>query len=537
MKRKIVLTLMPFLMTGTFILGCGLRKEMPVEETMQEEIVEEKTENVPEKQTNSTKIYYLTTDASQILSEEKSYENFDENFVINSLKEASVVPENVNVNSVTLSTKDDVRTVTVDFDKPFIDYLNTLSNPAEFGTTTSIANTYLDFFGADRFVFRVNNKEMRTNNKVYNAYYSKYEGTDNPEYGKFTTEVVENVTNEKTKAASLFETVKSDNENVIISPVMLKLSMFNMYDGVSEENKKEIASFIEDVDNTENTIKEFAKAQKDNFNSSIMYYESETNEIAFEDAYLNALSGYNTAIKGIDYTKSDATQDVNSYLSNLSFDGKTEFFDKIDKNSSIYDFTSFNFDKKLSQNFEAVQKDVFFNADGTESTVNYLVGAQTVPFFETDEIKGFVENYEESGQSIIFIQPKRVNINYNNIDLANILDYYSLEEKNVYVKVPQFNIDSTLLLNDTLKASNINEILTFGEANFEKMFKENTQYFLSGLMQYNKLSFDGNAQKLEEELETTEEIDLNKPFVFMVYDSNLDEVIYMGQINNLENAE
>lgn len=533
MKRKIVLTLMPFIVATAFVLGCGHRtEEVVVDEPVAEASIEEVETQAPK---NILKVYYSTADASQILSKDVEYEEGDETIVIKNLIDSSVLPSTVEVNGILLTTKEDIKTVTVDFNKPFIDYLNTLSNPAEFGTTAAIANTYLDYFKADRFVFRVNDKEVRTNNKLYSAYYSKYEGTENPEFGKFTTEVVKDTTNEMTKASRLFETVKSETENVIVSPTMLKLSLFNMYDGIAEDNKPEIAAYIEDVDNTEKALQAFASKEKDNFNSSLIYYDSEINEVSFEESYLKALAPYNTAVKGIDYTKSNATKDVNNYINDLTFDKEINYFDKVDKNSSIYDFTALNINKPLLNTFEGTEEGVFYNGDNTESTVNYYSGIQNVPYFETDEIKGVVENYEESGYSLVLIQPKRVNIDYTNIDFATLLDYYSIEEENVLVKLPEFEVDSTLSLSSPLKKLEVGQIFDFGKVNFEKMFTTNTQSFISDLIQYNKFSYTAKVEKLEEKIKPTQELILDKPFVFMVYDNTLDEVVYMGQINNFEN--
>ena len=532
MKRKIVLTIMPFLLTAIFILGCGHRIEIKDEalEGMSGEKINTTSENI-------VKIYYPTADASQILSKDITNEVIDENFVLKSLIEASVLPDSVEINDISLTTKENVKTITANFNKNFIDYLNTLSYPAEFATLTAISNTYLDFFNGDRFVIRVNNKEVRTNNKVYSAYFSKYEDVENPEFGKFTTQVVKNTTNEITKASMLLETAKSETNNVIISPVMLKLSLLNIYNGVSDENKSQIAAYIEDIDNTEKAVQDFASKEKDNLNNLLIYHLSKTDEFKFEESFLNAINPYNTVSQAIDFTKSTATKDINDYINNFTFDKKLNYFDKIDKNSSMYDFTSFNLNKNLKLTFESKENDVFYNGDNKESTVSYLTGVQKIPFFETDEIKGIIENYEEDGLSLILIQPKQVNINYTNIDFASILDYYNLEEKNVSIKIPEFEIDSALSLNKNMKSLGVNDIFDFGKANFEKMFTENTQYFLSDLLQYNKLTFTGTVKEQEGKLEPEKEFLLDKPFVFVVYNNLLDEVVYMGQVNNIASVE
>lgn len=538
MKRKRLIKMMPFLFVILIILGCGRRK-IDIAISPEQEVQSQEPLPVPETASGVANIYQLSADASQIVSKQVPYETFDENFVISALQENGVIPGTVKVNSVSLSTENEVKTVTVDFDKAFIDYLNTLSNAAEYGTTVAIANTYLDYFNADRFVFRVNNKEIITNNKRYDAFYAKFEGTKNPEFGKFETEVVTNATNEITKSVALFEALKSDDKNVVISPAMLKLQLLSIFEGAEETNRAEIEKYIEDVDVTEKHIVEIADNEKDNYANSFIYHEGISGNVTFDNTYLKSIEKYNTTLRSIDFTKDEATQEANDYVNNLSFEETPNVFEKIDENASIFEVSEFNFNKTWGNDFLDLSEDTFYNYDNSEVTTRFLGTVEELPYFETDEVKGFVKNYKESGYSLIAILPKRTNINYNNLDVANLVDVYSLEDKLVKVRMPAVPVMASYSMQEVLRADGINKIFTFGNANLEKMFTEPQQSFISDIIQFNKFSICGEVTTEKQEtkfkdLEFEEEVILDQPFVYIVYNDALDEVVMIGQINIIQ---
>ena len=530
MKKRILVTMMPLFLIGSFILGCGHRPA--VVETPDVD-AETETQEIVEPQKLKANIYYLTTDGSQILNDAVEYETFDENFILDELKAAKILNDDIKVNSVTLATENDVKTITVDFSKELVDYLNTFSNANEFGVTTAIANTYLDYFNADRFVFRVNGKELKTNNKKYSAYLSKFEGTENPEYGKFETVDINDTTNEYQKSSELFESLDA-NENLVFSPLLLKSELFSVYNGADKSNKDEIEDYIEDIDNTEKSVISFAK--NEDITNALIYHQNLSQDIVFKQDYLNSVSPYNLTLKNFNFTDKKVTDDINAYAKDFEYGSDLNIFDAIDPNSGLFEVGFYNFDKKFVTGFDSSEVNKFSNEDNSESYVTFYNEVSEMDYFETADVKGFVKEYEESGYKFIAILPKKVNVDYSKFDIANILDNYNLETKVVKISVPEFSSESVTSYVDAMRSNNINKIFTYGNANFTNMFEDNKQIFVSDIKQYVKFSLNGFVEEKEADEEITEEktVLLNQPFVYIVYNETLDEVVVMGQVKYLE---
>ena len=533
MKKRILATMMPLFLIGSFILGCGHRTA--VVETPDVD-VETETQEIVEAQKLKANIYYLTTDGSQILNDAVEYEDFDENFVLEELKSVKVLNDNVKVNSITLSTENDIKTITVDFSKDLVDYLNTFSNANEFGITTAIANTYLDYFNADRFVFRVNEKELKTNNKKYSAYLSKFEDTQNPEYGKFETIDISDTTNEYQKASELFESLDS-NENLVFSPLLLKSELFSIYNGADKSNKDEIEDYIEDIDVTEKSVISFAKDE--NITNSLIYHQNLSQDIVFKQDYLKSVEPYNLTLKSFNFTDKKATDNINAYAKDFEYGSSLNVFDTIDPNSGLFEIGFYNFDKKFVTGFDSSEVNKFSNEDNSESYVTFYNEVSEMDYFETADVRGFVKEYEESGYKFIGILPKKVNVNYSKINIADILDNYNLEKKVVKISVPEFSSESVTSYADIMRSNNVNKIFTYGNANFVNMFEDNKQIFVSDIKQYVKFNLNGfvkDEQESDEEITIEEEVLLNQPFIYIVYNETLDEVVVMGQVKYLEST-
>ncbi len=513
------------------VLGCGHRE--PAIDNNQEEVLEQEiTVQKP-----SATIYSITPDASQIVSKQVGYDQFDENTIFKALQENGVIPTSVAVNKISLFTDKEVKTITVDFNMDLVDYLNTLSKSTEFGVTTAIANTYLDYFDGDRFIFTVNGKELRTNNKVYESYSVKFEGVENPEFGKFETEEIVNKTDELTKSAVLFESLRTNDKNIVISPIMLKLELFNIAEGSSQDNKEEIEKYLEDAKGAESNVVSFAEAESDNLSNSLIYHEGISGNVKFNEKYLKAIEKYKTSLRSVDFTKDNATKEVNDYVNKLAFGETPNMFESIDKNASIFEVSEFNFNKAWENSFLEITEDTFYNVDNSEVKVKYLNTVETMPYFETDEVKGFVKNYKDNNYSLIAFQPKQTNIDYSKLDIASIINYYNLEDKNVKVKMPVFSINDSISLQDVLRTNGINKIFTSGNAKFENMFTESQPSFLSNMMQFNKFSINeeiaSDKNQQINDMAFDSDINLNQPFVYIVYDNTLEEVILIGEVNYL----
>ena len=521
MLRKMLIKIIPFVLVSATLTGCAYRTTEP------QSLVNMVKEETKQPENLSANIYYFSDDTFEILTKSVEYDKFNESFVLFELKKVNVIPESVNVNSISITEKDDIKTLTIDFNKKFVDYLNTLSADKEWAVTTSIVNTYIDYFEADRIYLTINEKPLKTNNKSYETYCIKFEGTTNPESGNFGTKT--NQVDTFKKATLLFSYLDNNEGNTIVSPIMFNLELLNIYEATS--NNKNIEKYLEDVNLAKTNVVNFAKDEENNFSNSLIYNDGIDQDAVFSQNYMNVINKYNTVLRGFDFSKSDAIQKINSSLNTLSFEEQSDMFESIKDDSNIFEASTFIFDKKLSFKKAAYQTGVFTDINNTEQEISYVTSVESLPYFENEQIEGFIKEYSGTNYSLIAVLPKSESVDYKKINFNELLDEYNLETKNVKISLPQISV---------YQKHNISSILNnFDMSDFSslnKMFENENNCKITEIKQFNVLKLNAEAEEEEniEELTYEKEVALNRPFFYMIYNNDSNEVVLIGKINNVK---
>lgn len=188
----------------------------------------------------------------------------------------------------------------------------------------------------------------------------------------------------------------------------------------------------------------------------------------------------------------------------------------------------------------ACKTENFTNADGTVSEVTMMHKYGLSNYFESDYAEGFMLPYNDPNIVFVGILPKEegsFSVSELNIDdlLSNESNKYS-----VHIALPQFKLETTNSLYEVLNDNGLAPV--FSTSSFNKL--SDSDMIVSDVIQ--KTYIDVNAQGTEAaavtaviskttsiEEKETREIILNRPFVFMIYDRENHEVLFIGKINQL----
>ena len=169
-------------------------------------------------------------------------------------------------------------------------------------------------------------------------------------------------------------------------------------------------------------------------------------------------------------------------------------------------------------------------------------------FFKERQTVGFSKSYEGGQFEFVGILPSSEicdedgNFRVEDVDIRSLLNSRT-GEYDVNVKMPRFKAENTLVLTDALKSTVLAPALA-SDADFSGITQKE-ELCISDIIQ--KVVVDVNEKGTEAAavtevimkttavMEPTEikEITLDRPFLFLIYDRENDEILFMGKVANL----
>ena len=334
---------------------------------------------------------------------------------------------------------------------------------------------------------------------------------------------------------------KLDNgENVLYSPLSLNFALGLISEGASDSVKKdfenyfglsfdEYNNFYKDyITNADNTIeianaffikkgntlnKDFAKAIAED-------YQAEYEALKFDKAFVEKANKW-CSDKTHGMIKSILDKEPNAdavALNALYFNGKwKETYNKKDIRETTFKLTD-NETKEVS---------------GLYSTENY--------YLENDKAKGFMKYYDGNRYAFVGILPndEDASFKFSDLDIKSLLD--SKEELKVNVMIPKFTFDNKNDLESLVGSLGLESILKTNA--FDKIINE-APMSVTKIIQKTKIELDENGTKAAAvteiemlknavaKIDETKQVYLDRPFAFLIYDTEKDVVLFAGKVVN-----
>lgn len=159
------------------------------------------------------------------------------------------------------------------------------------------------------------------------------------------------------------------------------------------------------------------------------------------------------------------------------------------------------FDGTWKQVFEEseTRKQKFHNQDGSLSSVDFLNGYADWSV-ENDQFVGFIKDYDESKYGYMLLMPKDENEQLSNV--VDVLDGSLLTDllkqrmkSEVRISMPKLNQESTLKLNDALKASGLEDAFS-KQADFTSITDSQNDLYISEVLQKTFIEVNEKEQRL-----------------------------------------
>lgn len=327
-------------------------------------------------------------------------------------------------------------------------------------------------------------------------------------------------------------TTRSDMEHVICGDMTIQefnpyLYTYNNQLAQSEEVAFHMANSIWIYDDSDEI-----QVRQDFLQTDKNYYDADAFLAAFDETTIQDINQWvATNTNGmIDSLLNEIPEDVVMYLINaLAFEGQWE--------------TPY-------EEYQIEEEGTFTNSSGTEQTVAMLNSTES-QYISSENATGFIKNYEGGDYAFLALLPDEDLSLEDYVSSLNgdsfIEMYQNREYRDVIVKLPEFTYDYSTELSEPLSAMGM-ESAFLQNADFSNMADTDTgALYINRVIHKTYIQVDRNGTKagaatsvemlnktalLEPEIPPV--VNLDRPFVYAVIDTNTGLPIFIGAVNTIE---
>jgi len=349
---------------------------------------------------------------------------------------------------------------------------------------------------------------------------------------------------------------KDNSENVILSETSLNMALGMLLVGANEGSEcyDDLISYL---DKSNYVADPYSIVSKNNALMNL-YSEEEMctlklansvwshNDREFTTYFINNMKAYyNAEATSLDFTNHQSVDIINDWVSdntNGTIDSIVSDGVLAQSKSVLINALYFlgDWEKPFTEN--QCHDGEFTNADGSVSNITFM-NESTDIYYESDAALAFFKSYSSNGISFVGILPKDDgDFNVSDLDIDTLLEN-PVYGHDVYYKIPKFKIEDTNSLASSLAKNGLASIFVAGD-DFTAMCDQ--AMIVSDVIQ--KTYVDVNEKGTEASavtaiitknmampgrLKDSVVINLDRPFVFMIYDEINNECLFIGKVNSL----
>ena len=363
------------------------------------------------------------------------------------------------------------------------------------------------------------------------------------------------------KAAFLLDQVYAENgENTLVSPLSLNVALGLVAEGASGKTARELYQYLGREDyadwvNEYMTYAEGLKSEGSEFSKYTFQYKLANSIWIKEGETLNkdykklVQNKFRAEAENVDFVgKADETaKKINSWC-----DKHTEGLIKEVVNAKMFTsdlmavlVNSVYFESPWSENWNVGDHE-FTNLKGEKTTQEMLFDTVDT-YYENQYCTAFSKNYYNGFQFIGILPKQEGDFQLSDLDLKSLLESKTYDY-DVKAIAPKLDFDCTAKnIIDILKAEGVTLPFDGNQAEFERLIDGQSLY-ISAILQKCKIELDeegtraaavtaifmDKATAVAPEIRETKEVYLDRPFAFLIYDSENDQIVFAGKVTNVQ---
>ena len=339
-------------------------------------------------------------------------------------------------------------------------------------------------------------------------------------------------------------------KNIMFSPTSLNFALGMIAEGAKGETKEILDDYLGTNDFAAYAKEYLDKIKAYNTEDESYGYQSKVkiadaiwldNGLTLQEKFKNTVSdSFGAEVEAVDFSATEKTCDViNSWC-----DKNTEgLIPKIITPDLINDNTGLCLTNSLY--FESGWSGEPWNVSDTEESFGKKEKTKYMTctgdrYYENDKATAFGRDYA-NGLSFIGILPNdEGDFNLEDLDIGGLLKS-NPEYDEVDCKMPKLNFETSTVLNDMLSSLGLDNLFS-SNADFSGIADQNVN--VDTILQKTKLELDENGTKAAAVTAVTMEcmsapaenepiiktVELTRPFAFLIYDRNNDEILFIGKV-------
>ena len=339
-------------------------------------------------------------------------------------------------------------------------------------------------------------------------------------------------------------------KNIMFSPTILNFALGMIAEGAKGETKEILDDYLGTNDFAAYAKEYLDKIKAYNTEDESYGYQSKVkiadaiwldNGLTLQEKFKNTVSdSFGAEVEAVDFSAAEKTCDViNSWC-----DKNTEgLIPKIITPDLINDNTGLCLTNSLY--FESGWSGEPWNVSDTEESFGKKEKTKYMTctgdrYYENDKATAFGRDYA-NGLSFIGILPNdEGDFNLEDLDIGGLLKS-NPEYDEVDCKMPKLNFETSTVLNDMLSSMGLDNLFS-SNSDFSGIVDQNVN--VDTILQKTKLELDENGTKAAAVTAVTMEcmsaavenepiiktVELTRPFAFLIYDRNNDEILFIGKV-------
>ncbi len=386
-------------------------------------------------------------------------------------------------------------------------------------------------------------------------------GTERTEKGKMASTAFKQ--SQMDFAANLFKQTAQNEENTLISPLSVSIALSMTANGADEQTRSEMENVlgcsVEDINEYMAhylTNIDYQTDTRVNIANSIWFRDN--SGLTVEEDFLNANSRYYGAEVYASPFDAGTVGDINSWVEGETDGMIPKLVEELSPADMMVLINAIAFDAKWVDQYEdyQIEDGIFTAADGTKQDAEMMHGGGD-DYYEFDNAVGFSKAYEGYDYRFVAILPDEdmtVSEWIAQMDSEAVLTELSEPERDyiVITQTPKFKYETDLKLKDMLTDMGMPSAFSVADADFSKIGKYTENgldypLYIGNVIHKTFIDLNETGTRAAaatavmlpagappgEEEPVIKYITLDRPFVYMIVDSN-NIPLFMGTVQSVE---
>ncbi len=355
-------------------------------------------------------------------------------------------------------------------------------------------------------------------------------------------------------AVKLFQNASDKENNSLVSPLSAAICMGMVANGADGETKSQIEKALGEIETHRlneylySYVKELFDYDNSKINiaNSIWYRDSDS--LRIEKDFLQSAADYYNASAYKRAFDTSTADEINGWVKKNTNSMIDKIVDNISPEDEAYLINAIAFEAAWEDKFPETDQKTFTDYDGEKKTVQMMESTEHV-YLSDENAVGFIKYYAGPYAFAAVLPNDGVDIN----DYVNSMTGEGLRKMisnrqyaDVYASLPKFKYDYEVSLIDSLKTMGIKNAFSESDADFSKMGKsDDGNIYVSSVLHKTFIEVDENGTSAAAVTSVTDTktsmplkkeyyVNLNRPFVYMIIDSETDLPIFMGKVMEID---